>query len=411
MRVAFVVGTFPQISETFILDQMTGLIDRGHEVMILARPPADLRAPRHASVDDYDLLRRVLYWDRPRGGLGAVLGRTRKLLLTQPARTVADLARSVRELPRGANILRLWSRATMMRTVPMPDVILAEFGTNGVLAQQVRDACALHVPLAATFLGHDLSRVLRQRKPDFYARLFARGDLMLPLSEYFRDRLIAIGCPPGKIRVQRLGVDTVKFAFRLRTRAPGAPTRFVSVSRLVEKKGLETGLRAFALLQRDAADATWDIAGDGPLRPELEALRRELCLTERVALHGAMPRERVRQLLDASHVLLAPSVTAADGDQEGTPVAIMEAMASGLPVVSTRHSGIPELVQDGATGLLVPERDAEALARALRQMIQSPERWEEMGRRGRTVVEREYDSGVLNDRLAERLVDLANRPR
>jgi colanic acid/amylovoran/stewartan biosynthesis glycosyltransferase WcaL/AmsK/CpsK len=406
VRVAFVVGSFPQISETFILDQMTGLIDRGHDVMILARPPGVAEVHRHAALDEYDLMRRAVYWDSTRGGRGAVLSRTARLFASHPIRTAADLAGSLRRRARGENLVRLWSRVTMTRIMPRPDVLLAEFGTNGVMAQQVRDICGLNIPLVATFLGYDLSRVLRERGPGFYARLFAAGDLMLPLSNHFQDLLISNGCPPQKIRIHRLGVDTVKFAFRERTRDAGAATRFVSVCRLVEKKGIETGLRAFAVLQDRVPAATWDIVGDGPLRSRLEELRAELSLEERVTLHGAMPRERVRRLLDESHILLAPSVTASDGDQEGTPVAIMEAMASGLPVISTLHSGIPELVQDGVTGLLTPERDVGALADALRKLALAPDLWAEMGRRGRAVIQREYDVQVLNDGLEEILRDL-----
>jgi len=409
VRVAFVVGSFPEISETFILDQMTGLIDRGHEVMIFARPPADPGGRRHAAVDEYGLVQRTRYWDRQRGSRRDVVSRTGSLLRSHPLRTVAEMARCFSGLARGGNLVRLWSRASMLRTAPTPDVIFAQFGTNGVIAEEARHICRLRVPLVANFLGYDLSRLLKERKPDFYARLFARGELMLPLSNFFRERLLSIGCPPEKIRVQRLGVDTTRFAFRARGRAAGAPTRFVSVARMVEKKGLETGLQAFALLEKDVPDVTWHIVGDGPLRPRLEEMRRTLALEERVVLHGAMPREAVREVLDESHILLAPSVTAANGDQEGTPVAIMEGMAAGLPVISTRHSGIPELVQDGVTGLLVPERDPEALAQALRQLALSPERWAEMGRRGRAVVEQEYDVKVLNDRLVEVLLDVVRR--
>ena len=126
-------------------------------------------------------------------------------------------------------------------------------------------------------------------------------------------------------------------------------------------------------------------------------------------MHGPLPRERVRTLLDESHLLLAPSVTAADGDQEGTPVAIMEAMASGLPVVSTLHSGIPEVVKDGVTGLLVPERDVDALAEGLRRLVESPASWAGMGKRGRAVIEQEYDVGVLGGRLVEILAEAVSR--
>lgn len=411
MRVAFVVGGFPELSETFILDQMTALIGRGHEVLILARPPADPRARTHATVDEYRLMERVAYWDAVRDHRGAVVSRTGRLLWSHRLRTVGDLARCLAAFRPGENLVRMWSRATMVRTIPVPDVIFAQFGTNGVVAQQVRDICALRIPLVTNFLGHDLSRLLRRKSPAYYARLFARGELMLPLSRYFRERLIAIGCAPDKILVQRLGVDTGRFTVRERTLPPGGAPRFVSVARLVEKKGLEFAMRAFARLRHDLPGATWHLAGDGPLRPDLEELRRTLSLAGSVILHGAMPREEVRRLLDESHIFLAPSVTAADGDQEGTPVAIMEAMASGMPVISTHHSGIAELVSDGGSGLLVAERDVDALSEAMRRLALAPERWGEMGRKGRAIVEREYDVRVLADQLADTLADVVSRGR
>lgn len=401
MRVAFVVGGFPELSETFILDQMTAVIDRGHDVMIFARPPKDAKAPRHASVDEYQLMQRVRYWEDRESDGASALSRTGGLLVSHSLRTIADLACCLAAVTQRQNPVRLWSRMTAVRSALTPDVFLAQFGTNGVVAEQVREACRLRVPLLTTFLGYDLSRILRQKRPDYYARLFVKGELMLPLSDYFRGKLIAIGCPPGKIRVQRLGVDTRRFAFRERAATPGAATRIASVCRMVEKKGMETGMRAFALLRRHAPQAVWHIVGDGPLRPRLESLRAELELGDSVVMHGALPREQVSRLLEEAHLFLAPSVTAADGDQEGTPVAIMEAMASGLPVVSTLHSGIPELVKHGVTGLLVPERDPEALAEALRLLVQAPGSWTEMGRRGRAVVEQEYDVGILGDRLIE----------
>ncbi len=175
---------------------------------------------------------------------------------------------------------------------------------------------------------------------------------------------------------------------------------------MVEKKGLEVGLRAFALLRRELPGATWHIVGDGPLRPHLEALRQQLSLADSVLLHGTLPHPEARRVLDQAHILVAPSVTAQDGDQEGIPVVIMEAMAAGLPVVSTRHSGIPELVEDGVTGLLVPERDPEALAQALRRLVLDAPGWPEMGRRGRAIVERDYNTRRLNDRLEQTLLQV-----
>lgn len=410
MRIVFVVGGFPELSETFILDQMTGLLDRGHDLTILARPPSSSAAGEHATVREYRLMERVRVWDRLRGPRQEARTQTVALLRSHPIRTAGDLSRVVAGFRPGDNLLRFWSRVTTLRTTPAPDLLFAQFGPNGVLAERARAVCGMTVPLVVTFLGHDLSRLLQRRSPGYYRRLFAHGDLMLPLSRHFQDRLVAIGCPPSKIRVQHLGVDAARFAFRARTPRPGQPKRILSVARLVEKKGLATGLEAFARVRREAPDVSWHIVGDGPLRGELESLRTSLGLTDHIVFHGAMPRERVREQLDQADLFLAPSVTAADGDQEGTPVAIMEAMAVGLPVVSTLHSGIPEVVRDGITGLLVPERDPEALAAAVGQLVLHPERWGDLGRAGRAVIEREYDTRILGDRLAEILEGVRHRP-
>jgi colanic acid/amylovoran biosynthesis glycosyltransferase len=122
---------------------------------------------------------------------------------------------------------------------------------------------------------------------------------------------------------------------------------------------------------------------------------------DRVQFLGSKTREEVAELLAAAHLLLAPSVTAADGDQEGIPNTLKEAMAAGLPVVSTLHSGIPELVEDGRSGFLVPERDSEALADRVGWLVDRPDSWPDMGRAGRSRVEAEYDIAKLSIRLVE----------
>jgi colanic acid/amylovoran biosynthesis glycosyltransferase len=234
---------------------------------------------------------------------------------------------------------------------------------------------------------------------------------MLPISDRWARRLEELGCPREKIAVHRLGVDTRAFAFHERHARPNEGVRLLSVCRLAEKKGVEYALRAIALLRSRSPELRYDIVGDGPLRGDLEKLVIELDLSDRVVFHGACRREEVAALVGAAHVFVAPSVTARDGDQEGIPVAIMEAMASGLPVVSTRHGGIPELVHDGATGALVGERDVAGLARALHRLLDDRPSWARLGREGRRVVETEYDLERQNDRLEQRLFDLVSSAR
>src|SRR6185436_3798725 len=194
-----------------------------------------------------------------------------------------------------------------------------------------------------------------------------------------------------------MGIDCGRFRFRARQKEPGQAPRLLSIARLVEKKGVEYAIRAAARLR--GVDFHYDIVGDGPLRPGLEQLVRELDVADRVNLLGWKQQTEVVQLLEQAHLLVAPSVTGRDGDQEGIPVAMMEAMAMGLPVLSTQHSGIPELVEDGRSGYLVPERDVDALAEGLKRLLTAPEQWAEMGEAGRRRVEADYDIHRLNDRL------------
>jgi colanic acid/amylovoran biosynthesis glycosyltransferase len=174
----------------------------------------------------------------------------------------------------------------------------------------------------------------------------------------------------------------------------------VTVGRLVEKKGIEHVLRAMRILLDRGVEVEYRVLGDGPRRARLAALAAELGVKDRVTLHGRHGQETVRDGLERSDVLVAASVTAADGDEEGIPNVLKEAMALGLPVVGTRHAGIPELIEDGVSGVLVPERDEAALADALQRLAREPGRWTAMGRAGRAKIEMEYDIDRLNDRLA-----------
>ncbi|MBM4364410.1 MAG: glycosyltransferase, partial [Deltaproteobacteria bacterium] len=196
-----------------------------------------------------------------------------------------------------------------------------------------------------------------------------------------------------------------------RTLSPGEPLRIASVCRLTEKKGIDVGLRALSRAAKRGVRFEYHLVGDGPGRAELERLRDELGLAGVTTLYGARTREEIRTLLARCHLFLAPSVTAADGDEEGTPVAIMEAMASGLPVLSTVHSGIPEMIEDGVSGALVPERDDAALAESIVRLASAPSEWPALARRARQAIEERYDAERLNDSLSTLLTELGHQRR
>jgi len=192
-------------------------------------------------------------------------------------------------------------------------------------------------------------------------------------------------------------------------RSGNGSVAIVSVSRLVEKKGLEYGIRALhRCISSTNINVKYVIVGDGPLEVELKSLVRDLGLTKVVTFVGSKTRSQVMDILETSDILLAPSVTSPDGDQEGIPVAIMEAMAHGLPVISTWHSGIPELVRHGQSGILVPERDVESLSAALFSLIEDEVRCMSMGRIGRKTVETQFNISDLNDELEKHFISLSS---
>ena len=404
VKIAHLVQTFPALSETFILTQITGQLERGHEVDVYAQLRGDVDAA-HEDVERYQLLDRTGYTPElpptyPQQWLSAA-----KLLACDGWRQPVISGRSL-------NVLRFRRRALttsllheaapyLHRGCPAYDVVHAHFGPMGMRALPLKHLGVLNAPLVVTFYGHDVTRYPKRHGGDCYAELFDQADRILALSRHMADRLLALGSPAEKTLVHHLGIDVERFAFQERHLLAGESPRLISVARLVEKKGLEYAIRAVAQVKDRHPQVRYRIVGDGPLRPTLEALIRELGVETQVELAGAMTQRGVVEQMQQAHVFVLPSVAAADGDEEGTPTSIAEASASGLPVLSTVHSGIPEMVREGASGFLVPERDVAALAGRLDELLSHPERWPAMSRAGRAWAEQEFDTQKLNDRLLE----------
>jgi len=410
MRVAFVIGRFPNLSETFILDQITGLIDRGHQVEIYAQRPVGTKIA-HAEVDRYELVNRTHYLPTPPLNIlkriWKAIGLVACAFAVRPA--VAIRAFNARQYGRQAASLKLiYAMAPLLGHEHKYDVIHCHFGPYGLLGSFLRDAGLITGKLVTTFHGADVSAAVRKYGPHVYAHLFSSGDLFLPISDYWRTRLIELGCPAEKIVVHRMGISCDNFEFKARCPDIDGTVRFISVCRLVEKKGIDYAVRAIAALVRTGRQATYDVVGDGPQRFRLEQLAAELGVEALVRFHGWRERREVMALLEKASVFVAPSITSGNGEQEGIPVALMEAMAMGLPVVSTWHSGIPELVKDGRTGLLVQEKDAGALCKKFEYLADHPQVWIELSLAGRAMVEESYNIQKLNDNLVEIFGNLIN---
>lgn len=398
MKIGLVVEHFPALTETFILRQITGLIRRGHEVRIFSDkrpPPGD---PVHSDVRSYRLLERTRYLEPPPGDWrtkAADASLLARLSLTRPS--VLRLLTRPRASAYGGRRVLL-SRLHAVTWLAGSDVVHCHFGHIGLRYRFLADA--LGAPLVTSFYGHDFSRIPQRTSGDVYTPLFEDAFRVLVLGDFVRDRVAGLGCAPDRIETLHIGVDPADHPFEAREPPPaGEPIRLLSVARLVEKKGLEFAIRAMARLSSEYSDLRYEVIGGGPLRDSLIRLATEEGLGDRIRFLGARPQSEVRRAMREAHIFLQPSVTASDGDQEGTPTVLMEASASGLPVVATRHAGIPEIVLDGKTGFLVQERDVEALAGRIEHLLRHPGLWESLGRAGRRHVEAEYDVRRLNDQL------------
>ena len=235
-------------------------------------------------------------------------------------------------------------------------------------------------PTLVSFHGADV--LVDMRKPAYRhatEEMLSLVKRVLVRSDSLRQAVINLGCPPEKIEIQRAGIPLADFPFRERGIPGDGQWRLLQAGRLIEKKGLKTTLHAFARFRKEFPAATLTIAGEGPQLEELRSLARELQIDGAVDFVGFVSQEELRELLYSSQIFLHPSETGRDGNQEGVPNSMLEAMASGLPVFATRHGGIPEAIENKVSGILVNERDHRALADGLIETAKSPDRLRAMG--------------------------------
>jgi glycosyltransferase involved in cell wall biosynthesis len=247
-------------------------------------------------------------------------------------------------------------------------------------------------PCVVSFHGAD---VLVDLDKPAYRRatieMLAAVKRVLVRSESLGNALVDLGCDAAKIDIVRAGIPLDEFPFREREFPANGEWRLLQAGRLIEKKGFPTTLRAFAKFAAKNPRSTITIAGEGPLLEELKALTRELKIDNQVSFAGFVSQKQLHELYYASHIFLHPSQTGADGNQEGVPNSMLEAMATGLPVFATMHGGIPEAVENGVSGKLVAERDHEALANALIDIVQDRQLLARLAHGGSDAVRQKFD--------------------
>ena len=347
LNILVVIDFFPHPTRPFILNQITGLLDLGHNVTIYA-----VDGHRNVLIANdvykYSLRKKTVYGD----------------------------------IPETNNF----------------DIVYCFFGHLAPKFAQLKAQNNAKWKLVTAFHGYDATGIFAEN-PNIYDQLFKVGDLFLPVSFYFKDCLIEAGCLPEKITVHHVGIDCNFFDFKIRSKAKNDTYNIVTVGRLDPLKGYEYAISAVAQLIKKNIKINYTIVGIGKLKKKLENLIKFLDCEMNIKLVGLKSQEEIVDILHDADVFLLSSVTTEQHITEGIPTVLMEAMATGLPVISTDHAGIPELVKNGYSGFIVPERDSDTLAKKLEFLLQHHELWTLMGLAGRKYVEKEHSIGLLNNKL------------
>ena len=288
-----------------------------------------------------------------------------------------------------------------------PQLIHAHFGLDGVLALPL--AKKLNLPLIVTFHGYYATTEIElNQSKGFYAhtwdfvkhrgqffrelyfrnrdRLFQQANCFIAVSEFIRSQLIKKGCPAEKIKVNYIGIEVDKFTPNPEIKREPI---VLFVGRLVEKKGCEYLIRAVAEVQKTQPDIELIIIGDGKLRLSLEKFANQSLTNYRFL--GQQPPEKVKKWMNQASVLVAPSITTSQGETEGLPIVILEAMAMELSVISTYHAGIPEAIIDQETGFLTEEKDWQAIAKKIILLLENPELRHQFIRSSRRKIENKFN--------------------
>lgn len=388
LRVAYVLKRYPRFSETFIVNEILALERQGVEVDIFAFKPAT-EGCFHENLAQ--VRARVTY-----------LGTSYQKV----SRYHETLALAIEQLPAASELLP---------ALLNEDAESLEYGIRIALALREHPADVIHAHfasksatvarLASLLTGTPLS-ITAHAKDIFHdsvssadlALKFSTASAVITVSEFNRTYLQQT-FPEASDRVVRLynGMDLTRLPFAT---SKNGPPRALAVGRLVTKKGFADLLDAMALLREVAPDLQCDIVGDGPLRADLEAQCRALGLEKTVIFHGLQAQHRVHQMIRDARVFLAPCVISEDGDRDGLPTVLLEAMALGTPVVATGVTGIPELVEDRHSGLIVPQHNPSALANAAQQVFDNRDFAEALARAAREMIETsfniEHTSAQLN---------------
>ncbi|WP_406944932.1 glycosyltransferase [Halobacillus sp. SY10] len=382
------VAQFPKLSETFILSQIKYLLENNHDVKIVAKKSAN-EGKVQPIVKELNMLEKTIYIN---GKINLV-----NILKELPLKGLIKVLFDLEIISFKSKLKTIHRLVKLKNKLEEIDVMHCHFGDIANDFIQLKKIYKF--PLIVSFHGNDVLQALKKNK-SIYRNVFKYATVITANSNYTASVLKKYGCPENKIEILPMGIETKNFEFKPR-KLKGTQINITSVGRMVEKKGYEYGIKAMKQVVKQFPEVHYTIAGDGPLRAELEELITENNLDENITLLGNVTHENIKAILNDTHIFLFPSVTAGNGDEEGQGVVLLEAQASGIPIISTFHDGIPESVIEGESAFLAPERDEFYLANKIEKCIDLNESWIRMGEAGRKHVENKFEMNKLGSELSE----------
>lgn len=380
MRIGYVLSVFPKLSESFILNEITELLSQNVDIQIFSVSHAH-EDVLHDKYQSFNFVNRSFYFNKKFTKTSSLLKYGLRYLLRPP------LIQNFRSKLRCVAVT-----SQFMKMAQKLDISLfhAHFASeSAVIAMYLSES--LEVPFTFTTHAWDLysgaNTAAWSVKRQLLQKLCEEAAGIVSISNYNREFLIMnIGVNPDKITVIHCGIDPNDFK---RTTPYMASKQILCVARLVEKKGVKYLIEAMSYLVKKHLDAKLNIVGTGPEEETLKKLASDLKVKDKIQFLGDVTDATLRNLYERSSIFVLPCVIAQDGDRDGIPVALMEAMSMELPVISTPISGIPELISDEENGLLVEPKNPVALAEAIDKLLEEPETCKRLGKQGRmTILER-----------------------
>lgn len=391
-QITILTSTFPNLTETFILNQVIGLMNQGLKIDTISIIEPNLNKA-HPDFDKYGCNKHLTIIGVPKNKLKRIMVASvifLKLLIISPKKCLMAINKKYTTASSSLKNLFILNKYRNKKI----DILQTHFGPNGIIGTFLKDVGIVE-KLVVTFHGSDINSYPKRFGEDVYASLYNSADIITANTLFTKNKIVKNGASEDKIIIIPVGLLCNNFPPR---KDPGnnINKNITTVGRLVEKKGHIWMLKALTVIVKTYPNLMWNIIGSGPEEQKLKDKVEELNLIQNITFHGSLKSPKVREILVESHLFILPSVTAKSGDMEGQGLVLQEAQSMGIPVISTHHNGIPDGVLDGESGFLVPEKDSLALSDSVFNLLKNEELRVVMGRTGAEFVRGKYDMKLLS---------------